>query len=309
MKLDPELIPFFEALPPLDLISDIPAARAMLRARAAANPPQADDRFQSRDTTVDGPDGNWIPIRIYTPTSTGERLFPLLIYTHGGCFITGDLDTADSQCRPICAGANAIVISVDYRLAPEHPFPAQLDDCYAVLLWAVDRAAELGIDPARIAVGGRSAGGCLATAMTLRAREENGPGLIYQLLLVPALDDRLETPSSHTITDERVLNRETCEAMWTFYLQGMSPEAPYAIPMRAKDLTGLPPAGIVICQHDPLRDEALEFANRLLAAGVPTEIQLIPGAYHVFETQAPRSRLAVRATNAWVAAVDHALNR
>jgi len=127
---------------PLDLISDIPAARAEIRARSAANPPSADERFTNYDTIVPGPDGNDIPVRVYTPTGDGP--FPAMIYMHGGCFITGDLDTAESQCRPVVTGANAIVISVDYRLAPEHSFPAQLDDSYAVLLWAAAHALERG---------------------------------------------------------------------------------------------------------------------------------------------------------------------
>jgi acetyl esterase/lipase len=307
MNIDPELLQIFEKMGPLDLINDIPAARAEIRARALANPPQQDDRFSVRDITVGGPAGNRIPVRIYTPVGDGP--FPLMIYMHGGCFITGDLDTAESQCRPIVTGANAVVISVDYRLAPEHPFPAQLDDSYAVLLWAVAHATELKVDRHRVGVGGRSAGGCLATAMAIRARDENGPALAYQLLLVPVTDDRLNSKSSHDITDRRILNRETCEAMWRFYLDGQSPETTYAVPMRTRDLSGLPPALVVTCELDPLRDEGFTYAQRLIAAGVAVEIQHIPGAWHVFETQAPNSRLAKRVTNNWVGAVEAGLWR
>jgi acetyl esterase/lipase len=289
------------------MISDIPAARAEIRARALANPPQPDDRFSVRDITVAGPVGNRIPVRIYTPNGDGP--FPLMIYMHGGCFITGDLDTAESQCRPIVTGANAMVISVDYRLAPEHPFPAQLDDSYAVLLWAVAHATDLKVDRHRIAVGGRSAGGCLATAMATKARDENGPSLVYQLLLVPVTDDRLTTKSSHDITDPRILNRETCAAMWRFYLDGQSPDSSYAVPMRTRDLSSLPPALVVTCELDPLRDEGLAYAQRLIGAGASVEIQHIPGAWHVFETQAPTSRLATRTTANWVAAVEAGLGR
>jgi acetyl esterase/lipase len=307
LNLDPELAPIFASMGPLDLISDIPAARAEIRARAAANPMPVDDRFTSRDTAIPGPDDNEIPIRIYTPRGDGP--FPALVYMHGGCFITGDLDTAESQCRPIVTGANAVVVSVDYRLAPEHPFPAQLDDSYAVLLWVEEHAGELNVEATRIAVGGRSAGGCLATAMAIKARDEGGPSLVYQLLLVPVTDNALDTQSSYEITDERILNRKTCEAMWGFYLQGESPEAPYAVPMRTGDLSGLPPALVQICENDPLRDEGLAYAQRLLAAHVPTEIQLVPGVWHVFETQAPNSRIATRATANWVEAVNAALHR
>lgn len=306
MNIDPELRPVFERMGVLDLISDIPAARAEIRRRAAAFPAPPDDRIVSRDRVIPGPGGHQIPVRVYTPRGDGP--FPLVIYMHGGCFITGDLDTAESQCRPIVLGANAVVISVDYRLAPEHPFPAQLDDCYATLLWAVEQAAELNIDPARIAVGGRSAGGCLATAVALKARDEDGPTLIYQALLIPVTDDRLDTPSSHEIVDERILNRKTCEAMWKFYLQDSSAETGYAVPMRTRDLHGLPPALVQLCENDPLRDEGLMYAQRLLSAGVSTEIQLVPGAWHVFESQAPTSRLAVRTTANWVNAINAALH-
>lgn len=305
MNIDPELQPILARMGKLDLISDIPAARAEIRRRAATNPAPAADRFITRDTVVLASGGHEIPIRVYTPLGAGP--FPAFIYMHGGCFITGDLDTADSQCRPVVLGANAVVISVDYRLAPEHPFPAQLEDCYETLLWTVEQATKLNIDPDRIAVGGRSAGGCLATEVALKARDEGGPAIAYLLLLIPVTDHRLETPSSHEITDDRMLNRETCEAMWRFYLQESPPETPYAVPMLATDLSGLPPALVQLVENDPLRDEGLAYAQRLLTAGVSTEIQLVPGAWHVFETQAPQSRLAIRTTSNWVNALNAAL--
>jgi acetyl esterase/lipase len=195
--------------------------------------------------------------------------------------------------------------SVGYRLAPEHKYPAALDDCYAALGWTAGCATRLGIDVARLAVAGRSAGGTLAAAVALAARDRRGPALAFQLLLIPALDDRATYPSIAQSVDGRIIDGRVVTGMWQHYLDSAADQ--YAAPARARDLRGLPPAYLQIGQADPLRDEALEYARRLSAADVLTEVHLVPGAFHLFEGYAPASRLARRATAAWTSAVAAAL--
>jgi acetyl esterase/lipase len=307
-KLAPELAPVLARMQPWDVLADVPATRARLRAVLATAPPPRDPRMVVQDTVVDGPDFHQIPVRVYTPTRRAAP-HPALVYLHGGAFVSGDLDTDDANCRDLCAGAGAVVVSVDYRLAPEHPFPAGIEDCYAALVWLRDHADNLNVDPARLAVAGRSAGGCLAAGLTMLARERGGPELAYQLLLVPALDNRADTPSAYAITDPRVINRKTVLDMWPAYLGDADETILAAVPGRARDLSGLPPACVLTCELDPLRDEGIDYTRRLIAAGVSTELHLIPGAFHLFEGFAPDSELARRTTEIWVRATELALVR
>jgi acetyl esterase/lipase len=199
-------------------------------------------------------------------------------------------------------------VNVHYRLVPEHPFPAGFEDCHAVLRWLAANAGDLGADPARIAVAGASAGGCLSAALCLAARDRGGPAVAFQTLLIPCLDDRLATPSAHRITDPRFTNRAKVRAMWDAYLpSGGGAVSPYAAPARAGDLTGLPPAYVLTCGLDPLRDEGLDYARRLTEAGVPVETRDVPGAWHLFEAFAPDTELARRTTRHWLAALRAAL--
>ncbi|WP_327352463.1 alpha/beta hydrolase [Streptomyces sp. NBC_01304] len=314
MNIHGDLSEVFASLPPIDWFSDIKGTRAATRELLAANQPPADPRISVRDTSLPGAGGSRIPVRIYTPADAEERT-PAVLYCHGGAFVTGDLDTGDSNCREICLGGGAVVVSVAYRLAPEHPFPAGLDDCYAALCWLADHAAELGVDPARIGISGRSAGGCIAAAVALRARDEDGPTLIHQLLLVPVLDDRCQTPSARAMTDPRALNRDTAQEMWRTYLGpeylGAEPPASnsYAAPGRWNDLTGLPAAYILVAENDPLRDEGLDYGRRLVESGVSTELHLVPGAFHLFEAYAPNSALTRRTTRHWMDALHSALRQ
>jgi acetyl esterase len=172
-----------------------------------------------------------------------------------------------------------VLISVGYRLAPEHRFPAALDDAYAVLCWTARHAAELGIDPERVAVGGHSAGAGLAAAVALRARDQQGPPIRYQLLNQPELDDRQETWSARQFTDTPWMTRDKLAATWRHYL-GSTPASPYAAPARAVDLSGLPPAYIATAEFDPLRDEGITYALRLLQAGVAVELHQWAGTFH-----------------------------
>ncbi|WP_240659635.1 alpha/beta hydrolase [Streptomyces sp. WAC 01529] len=184
-----------------------------------------------------------------------------LIWLHGGGWVMGDVDTEHPLAARLATASGAVVISVGYRLAPENPFPAAPDDAYAVLVWAAEHAAELGIDADRIAVGGHSAGGGLAAAVALRARDEQGPRIRFQLLNQPGLDDRQETWSQRHSTDTPWMDRDKISAMWRHYL-GSTPATPYAAPARAADLSGLPPAYISAGEHCPNRDENIEYAVR-----------------------------------------------
>jgi acetyl esterase/lipase len=304
-KLAPELAPVLAAMPPTDFLADLPATRARHRA-VLATPPPHNPMMVVQDTVVDGPDFHQIPVRVYTPTHRSAP-HPGIVYLHGGALVPGDLDTGDANCRDLCAGAGAVVVSVDYRLPPEHPYPAGIEDCYAALVWMRDHAVNLQVDRTRLAVAGRSVGGCVAAGLTMLARDRGGPSLAYQLLLMPALDNRADTPSAHAITDPRVVNRQTILGLWPAYLGDADQNIPSAVPGRATDLHRLPSACVLTCELDPMRDEGIDYARRLIAAGVSTELHLIPGAFHLFEGFAPNSTLTRRTTDIWVRATETAL--
>jgi len=235
-----------------------------------------------RDVVVPGePD---VPVRVYAPEGR-EGPLPGMLYIHGGGFVLGNVSMFDGDAKRIAAEVGAVVVSVEYRLAPENPFPAGLDDCYAALVWTAESAAELGIDPARLAVGGDSAGGGLAAATALLARDRGGPALCFQYLGIPELDDRLDTPSMQAYVDTPLWHRPAAEFSWDSYLggpgvRGTDGVSPYAAPARMADLSGLPPAFVNVCQFDPLRDEGIAYAQRLAQANVPTELVLYPGTFH-----------------------------
>ncbi|WP_445269537.1 alpha/beta hydrolase [Streptomyces sp. DSM 41634] len=270
--MDPELEAFIPLLAPLDL-SDPVTARKQFAERAAAAPAPDTSTMEVEDRTVSAdPD---VPVRIYRPYGAQGAV----VWLHGGGGVFGDLDTEHPWAARIADLSGAVVISVGYRLAPEHPFPAALDDAYAVLDWTAGHADELGIDPARIAVGGHSAGANLAAATALRARDEQGPAIRFQLLNQPGLDDRQMTWSARNFTDTPWFNRDQIAAAWRHYL-GSRPATPYAAPARAADLSGLPPAYIATAEFDPNRDEDIDYALRLLQAGVSVELHQWPGTFH-----------------------------
>jgi acetyl esterase len=190
----------------------------------------------------------------------------------------------DNDCLRIAAQIEAVVVSVEYRLAPEHRFPSGVEDCYTALTWVAEHADELGIDRERLGVGGESAGGGLAAAVALMARDRGGPALCFQWLGIPEIDDRLNTPSAVAFVDTPQWDRRAAEISWNHYLgpgvPGTDGVSPYAAPARATDLSGLPPAFVTACEFDPLRDEGLTYALRLIQAGVPTEVVHYPGTFH-----------------------------
>lgn len=233
-------------------------------------------------------DDHSIPVRIYRPAAAPAP-GPGLLYIHGGAFLIGDLEFEDARCRSFAARANCTIVSVDYRLAPEHPFPIPLDDCRSALHWLVEQAPELAVDPARIGVGGCSAGGALAASLAQVWRDTGGSRLALQMLLYPVLDASLSTDAIRALDQELF---EEGVLIWEHYLGGPRSEAPkYASPASCEDLSGLPPAYIVAGEFDELRDETIAYAQRLLSAGVNVELHLWGGAPHAFEIFATGTEL------------------
>jgi len=271
-RIDPELEAFIPLFPRDDLTDPV-TARKTLAGLAAAAPAPDTTGMEIEDRTV--PADPEVPVRIYCP----HRAHGAIVWLHGGGFVMGDLDTEHPWAVRVAGGSGAVVVSVGYRRAPEHRFPAALDDAYGVLTWVAGHAAELGIDPGRIAVGGHAAGAGLAAAVALRARDQQGPPIRFQLLSQPELDDRQQTWSARNFTGTPFMTRAKVTASWRHYL-GSAVASPYAAPARAGELSGLPPAYIATAEFDPNRDEAIGYAQRLLQAGVPVELHQWAGTFH-----------------------------
>jgi acetyl esterase len=245
---------------------------------------QGPEVAEVENRTIPGPAGAPdIAVRIYRPRVGADPL-PLVVFFHGGGWTVCDLDTHDITCRNMANATDATVISVDYRLAPEHRFPAAAEDAYAATVWAHDHAAELGGDAARLAVAGDSAGGNLAAAVALMARDRGGPAITFQLLIYPVTDRDFTTASYRDNATGYFLTKTHMEWYWDQYI-GDDDEAavhPYAAPLRAATLTGLPPAHIVTAEYDPLRDEGEAYGRRLADAGVPVDVRRYDGMFHGF---------------------------
>jgi acetyl esterase len=219
---------------------------------------------------------------VYRPKAESGRL-PVLLSLHGGAFCLLSADDFEGVDAGIALANRAVVIAVDYRLAPEHPFPAGPDDCYAALEWTVASADELGVDLDHLVVAGGSAGGALTAAVCQMARDRSGPRIAAQVLMIPVLDDRLATASMRQHAQSIGFSGTAAEGMWLHYLgedRDVATTSPYAAPARAESLAGLPPAVVLTHGNDPLRDEGIEYAMRLMAEGIPVELHNIPGAYH-----------------------------
>jgi acetyl esterase len=292
MRVDAELKRAMALRPRLDY-ADPAAVRAKMDrflalARGAGLSHAADDAVEVSGRVVQPPEGPAVPVRCYVPR--GRRVpSPAIVYFHGGAFVIGHLDFEHPRCLEMAAATGCVVVSVDYRLAPEHPFPAGVDDCRAAYEWTLAMGGELGIDAGRVAVAGASAGGALAAAVALLARDRGLRAPAFQLLLYPVTDDRLATPSMAAFEDIPGWNRRNSVHMWRHYLGNGDRAAAiscYAAPARAADLRGLPPAYVMTCELDALRDEGIEFARSLMEAGVPTELHHFPGAFHGFDTLA-----------------------
>lgn len=270
---DPELAAA-AAMIPMGSLTDIPAARAMFEQMMADTDLSGLDVSDHSVPVTGAPDAT---VRVYAPPdATSPR--PGILYIHGGGFVVGSIRTEEAGAADLARRLGVVVASVEYRLAPEHPYPAGLDDCTAALVWLHDHAADFGVDVARLAVFGSSAGGGLAAALALRTRDRADlPRLCFQFLGIPELDDRLSTPSMTAFVDTPMWNRPAAEVSWASYLGGIT-EVPYdAAPARATDLSGLPPAYVTVMEFDPLRDEGIDYAARMMQAGVSVELHAFPG--------------------------------
>ena len=304
---DPELVAALELFPVGDMINwnDLPAGREFARTMfeaLAANIPDSPNVVKE-DRMVPGPQGApEVPVRIYRPAGSTGTL-PGFLWIHGGGYVLGSVAQDDFAMQHFVEAVGCAIVSVEYRLAPEHPFPAPVEDCYAALKWMAEHAGELGVDAGRIAVGGG-----LAAGLVLLARDRGEVPVSFQLLIYPMIDDRDATQSHENFADAPIWNREANQYGWRAYLGGKAGSAdvsPYAAAMRATDLSGLPPTYIAVGSREVFFDEDVEYARRLAHAGVPVELHVYPRAYHGWEGLAPTAQISQRA----IADRDQALKR
>jgi acetyl esterase len=258
-------------------------ARRQVRAFQESWPVDLEPVDRVEDRRIPGPAGD-IPVRIYWPAGpTSRGPLPALVYVHGGGWVICDLDTYEAMCRIMANRVGCVIVSVDYRLAPEHPFPAAADDAYAATRWVAEHATELGADPRRVGVGGDSAGGNLAAVCALMARDRGGPALVFQLLIYPVTDCSFDTTSYRDNAQGYYLEAVTMRWYWRQYLgDGADGANPYASPLRAPDLSQLPPALVITAGYDPLRDEGEAYGRRLQEAGVDTKVSRYETMFHGF---------------------------
>jgi acetyl esterase/lipase len=314
-RMDSELARAAELQPYVDFTDPLGSRRNFARAvkisRALRGKGPAEALVHTEDTrfTVPGTEHE-IPVRIYRPEGLREPA-PALVYFHGGAFVAGDLDTEHDRCLGLALESGCVVVSVDYRRPPESPFPGPTEDCYAALCWVAAAAEELRVDAERLAVGGSSAGGTLAAATALMSRDRQGPALVLQLLLYPALDDRLDSGSMRRYPRTAAWHIEDSAHMWRHYL-GDEPgnaASPYAIPARRADFRGVAPAYVLLAEVDALRDEGIDYAMRMLEAGVSVELHHFAGAFHGFDAAVPKAQLSRRALAEQSAALRRAFAR
>jgi acetyl esterase/lipase len=298
-QIDPELKRVVDKMPtdrPLDL-TQIPKARVkmnkMVTALLEGMPPV--EGVTSQDHFAPGPQGApTVRVRVYRPDNQPNKL-PALLWIHGGGYVMGDIEHDDRLMKQLVKRIDCVAASVDYRLAPENPFPAPVEDCYAALKWLHSNAGEFGVDSSRIAIGGASGGGGLTAGLALLTRDRGEVPVVFQLLIYPMIDDRNVTPASYAITDPRLWNRQANQLGWKAYLGrdgGGADLSPYAAASRATNLANLPPAYIPVGALDLFIDENIEYAQRLIQAGVPTELHVYPGAFHGFDLFAPSAKVS-----------------
>ena len=283
MPLDPEAKASLEKRIEMGVLEPHESSPEEARALQAARPNLPGPEVASvSDHLAPGPHGD-VPVRVYVPATDDAGPLPVCMWFHGGGWVIGSVATNDATCRALANASGAIVVSVDYRLAPEHKFPVPFDDSYAATVWAAENAASLGGDPSRLAVAGASAGGNLATTIALRARDENGPALVHQALIYPVTDRDYSRSSYKENGEGYGLSYASMVWFWDCYLSNEADgESPYVAPMLAEDLSGLPSAFVLTCEFDPLRDEGEAYAKRLQEAGVPTKHSRYDGMIHAF---------------------------
>lgn len=305
MAVDPKIQEILDLIasigaPPHYELEPSEAREAMVKARTVLSG-ELIDLPRVDNISIPGPAGT-IPVRVYAPLA--QPGLPMLIFYHGGGWVMGDLDTHDTACRRLARASGALVVSVDYRLAPEHKFPGAAEDAIAALAWVAANGESLGGDPRRMAVGGDSAGGNLAAVATQWARENGGPELAAQLLIYPVTNHDFSLPSFAQYAEGFPLTLTGMRWFWEHYLTGpQDADNPLASPFRAESLAGLPPALVVIAEYDVLRDDGMAYAARLREAGVSTEIALYDDMIHVFLTMnvVPRANEIIGEMGAWLA--------
>ncbi len=310
--IDPTLKALLDAFPMTFTGADgIEVARDKIR--QLKTPPEMLPNLRIEERTAGYGELTDIPVRIYWPPTTAHENLPIVVFYHGGGWCIGDLETHDPLARAHSVAAEAIVVSVDYRLAPEHPFPAGIDDSWAALRWVGEHAAELGGDPSRVAVAGDSAGGNISAVMTQLARDNAGPELVFQLLWYPSLTADLSLPSYTENADAPILDRDVIEAFVSWYVPDMDISDPTSLPTalapaNAADLSGLPPAYIGIAERDPVRDDGARYAELLRAAGVAVELSNETNMTHGYASFAFVVPAAAKATDRGLAALKKALH-
>lgn len=322
-RVHPELKPILKFAPENVAEAWTPEGIAHLRVGV---PLVEDPKVKISERYIPGPTGAPdIRVLIYEPRHNVEGLLPGILYLHGGGYATGGTQKLDAEplrsssevgyghlnyIYSFVIEANCVVAAPEYRLAPEDPFPAGVEDCYETLEWMAANASELRVDPARIGVTGNSAGGGLTIAVSLMARDRKGPGIRFQMPLYPTIDDRLNTPSNYEITHGGLVNREMCRRLWNMYLGEGHEEreiSPYAAPAREKDYSGLPACYTFVGELDPHRDDTLAYITRLVQSGVPTGFSLYPGCFHGFELAVPQAAVSRQAVGIAVQAMKEGL--
>ena len=283
MPLDPQAQQILEEAAALGLPAYQDLSPAAARKQMLASAPPVEPLLSVKkveDRRIPGAVDD-IPTRLYYPS--GDPPFPVLVYFHGGGWVIGDLDTHHSFCHALAKTSGCLVVSVDYRLAPEHRFPAAVEDAYAATKWVAQNAAVIQADPERLAVGGDSAGGHLAAVAALMARDRNGPRINLQVLIYPITDFNFDTPSYIENGEGFMLTRDLMKWFWHHFIENdRDADHPYVSPLRASTLSDLPEAFIVTAEYDPLRDEGEAYGKRLLEAGVNVRLSRYPGMMHAF---------------------------
>lgn len=304
---------FEQAVPGGITLDDIPATRQFLAGLTTAMAAQAPEipGVVTSDHLAPGPDGAPdVMVRIYQPETRPDTL-PALLWIHGGGYVLGDVEGDDLKAKSMALALNCVVASVEYRLAPEHPFPAPLEDCYAALKWLAGSAKQFGVNPARIAIGGASAGGGLAAGLGLLARDRAEIAVCYQLLIYPMIDDSNVEQAGPNVPDAPLWTRASNLLGWRAYLQqepGSTGVSAYAAAFRAEDVSGLPPTFIGVGTPDLFRDEDIAYAQRLINAGVPTELHVYADAFHGFDGFAAGTDTAQRFTAEYTRLLYRALH-
>lgn len=303
MPLDPAAEAVLQAIvaaeqPPIHHLGPAEAREAY---KASIVPGSELELAEVHDMQCPGPAGTIVPMRAYRPSK--EPDLPMVIYFHGGGWVIGDLDTHDDLCRLIAVQTGALVVAVDYRLAPEHPYPAARNDCYAATVWLAEHAQDLNVDREKIAVAGDSAGGNLSAVITLMAKDKGVTFLKGQLLIYPVTNADFNTASYLENAEGYLLTREGLIWFWDQYADTRARLEPYASPLRASDFSGLPPALIITAEYDPLRDEGEAYGQKLKEAGVDVEIERYDGAIHAFlhlHALIPKGKIALDRCTGWL---------